>query len=546
MKAKRFIALAVTAVMLLTGSAYSAQPEDALTVRPNESVYGVLKLSDTSGFLKWLFSEENIDIFMPLVIASENSNDIMGGIEMIRSVAQNTPLKSAVVIAGVTSEDIKKQEPFFQAAFTVSSEHNSIVRNLSEGRANAKDIAKLLLGKDSPLIPFAETMIKVERGNDNILRIDNAVFVKAVEDVILVGLSEEDVKLSVKALEDEKARLHAILSRAFKTQDFALIHVDPKTAEAFDANDELKDGDISGYCDKPVTVELGFEKLADKFTLSLHGNYLEAMSDKYRKKLKPVKAVKGGYIDLKNSGGASEPMLAMGGLFNLAGADELKESKEFLDEMFGQLKKRFGIEKKDVYALFNGPFSIIVNGSVMFESFKIPALYMSQTGEKGAASRVYSELTKSKYFHKVHDGILQVDSSLSPVSCIIGNAGDTLGVAFAELASFSDRPKTEGAFGSLMSQESIASLWLDFAGIQSWLNDDSNGVFAALTPIASIFGYGGLLELVRDILNADLSVRSMSFRAENHETFHFEFALKDVRPEDGFMSKMVKLYRELQ
>ena len=49
-----------------------------------------------------------------------------------------------------------------------------------------------------------------------------------------------------------------------------------------------------------------------------------------------------------------------------------------------------------------------------------------------------------------------------------------------------------------------------------------------------------------DVLSADFSVTSMSIRADDPETSHFEFALKDVRPEDGFLTKLVKLYRELQ
>ncbi len=546
MKAKRFIALAVMTVLVFTASAFSAQPEDALTPRPDESVYAVLKLSDTSGLLKWIFSEENINVFMPLIISSENSNDIIGGLEMVRSIIQNTPLKSAAAIVGITAENAKSQDPFFQLAFTVSSELNPIVRNLAQGKADAKDIAKLILGTDSPLIAFAETMIKVESGKDNIMRIDNALFVKAVDDIIILGLSENDVKESVKALEDKKARLFARSPRTFRTNDFALIHLDPKTAEALDDKGELKDAKLTEYFAKPVTLEIGFEKTSDRFTLSTHVNIVEAMTKKYAEKVKTVKAVKGGYIDLRNSGGSSVPMLAIGGVLDLSGTDEVKEAKPYMDELFGQLRKRFGIAKEDVYALFNGPFSIVVNGSVMFESFKIPAVYISQTGAKGAASKIYDTLTKSPHFHKVHDGILQVDSSLSPVSCIIGNAGNTLGIAFAELASFKDRPNTEGAFGSLMSRESIASFWFDFAGLQSWLNDDSNGVFSTLKPIASILGYGKILEAVQDVLSADFSVTSMSFIASDAETFHFDFALKDVRAEDGLFVKLIKLYREFQ
>ncbi|MBR0251138.1 MAG: hypothetical protein IJQ77_08650 [Synergistaceae bacterium] len=547
MKSRRFIALSVLAVMIFTGTACSdSLPENALSSRPDESVYAVLKLNDTSEFLKWLLSEANINTFMPLILASESSNDIIGGIEMISAFAQNTPLKSAVVLAGVSGKDAKSQEVFMQAAFTVSPELNSIVRNISQGKASAKDIAKLLLGTESPLIALAETMIKVENADDNILRIDNAIFVKAVDDVIILALSEDDVKASVKALEDKKARLSLINARAFSTKDFAMLHVDPKTAEVLDDSGELKELKLSEYMAKPFNLELGFESQPGKFILSSHNNVLESTAKKYAEKIPNVKPVKGDYIDLRNSGGASTPIFAAGGMFNLAGTEEVKDAKDGLDFILGQLKKRFGIAKEDVYALFTGPFSLVINGSVMFESFKIPALYISQTGAKGAASKVYNTLTKSPHFHKIHDGILQVDSSVSPVSCIIGNAGNTLGIAFAELASFSDRPNTEGAFGELMSKNSISSWWIDFAGIQSWLNDDANGVFATLTPIAGIFGFGQILDAVRNVLSADFSVRSMSLSGEDIETVHLEFALKEIRAEDGLFAKLVKVYRDFQ
>ncbi len=281
-------------------------------------------------------------------------------------------------------------------------------------------------------------------------------------------------------------------------------------------------------------------------TQAMHVNYLEAMTKKYKEKWQNIKAVKGGYIDLRNSGGSSVPIFALGSFLDLSRAYDIPEVKQYLDEALEQLKKHLGIAKEDVLALFSGPFSLVVNGSVMFESFKIPAVYISQTGSKGAATKIYDTITKSSHFHKVHDRISQLDSSLSPVSCIIGNAGNTLGVAFAELSSFADRPGREGKFGSLLNKESISSLWIDFAGIQSWLNDDSNGVFAALQPIASLLGYGKLLDAVRDVLNADFSVTSMAVTAPDIETVYFEFALKDVKAENGFFAKLIKLYMELK
>ena len=115
---------------------------------------------------------------------------------------------------------------------------------------------------------------------------------------------------------------------------------------------------------------------------------------------------------------------------------------------------------------------------------------------------------------------------------------------FAELASLSEKPELKPAFAELMKRDSVSSTWIDFAGIQSWINSDENGVFTTLTPLAAIMGYGKYVKALQDVLGADLSVPSMSIWAEDLEIIHTEFALKEIEAEKGLFATILRLYQE--
>ena len=532
---KRFFAFAVLGLMIFSSVAVAANVEDALSPRQDDSVYILLKLENTSGFLKWAFSHENIDIFMPLILASKESNEILGGIEVISSFVEKTPLKSAAIIAGMN----KAQVPFFQMVFTVDSELEPVVKKIADGTATASDMAKILLGNNSPLASLAESMIKVERGNDNILRVDNELFIKAYENLILVSVSESEVKTAINVLENPGTGLFGKLPRKFATHDFALFHMDQETAKKINDDEDMPD--LNEYFDKPLNVELGFERIPDKFTLSMAINITEALKKEYAEKIKTAEPSDGGYIKLS---GLSAPLAALGGVIDISPVKENKDAKEIWDSSLRQLKNRFGITEEDVLNLFKGAFSISVNDSVMFENFKIPAVYISQTGIKGAAEKLYEKLAKSPHFQKVRDGVLQIDSSISPISCLIEDKGETIGINFADLANLSGTPSVKPALNELMNKKATSAMWIDFAGIQAWFNDDENGILAVTAPMARLMGYGDIFDAVRDVLGAKFSVPSMSFWSESSEVFYMDFAVVDVKPEDCLTSKLVKIARK--
>ena len=543
MKTKKFLLSVFLCVFVFTASAFAVEVEDALTPCPEESFYAVLKLDDTQNLLKWLFSKEHIDIFMPLILASEESNEILGVVEMLSAFAENTPLKSAALLAGVAGE--KAPVPIFKMAFTVKPEAEPFVKKIAEGSAGANDIAKLFLGKDNPIASFAESMIKVENAGDNILKVDNELFIKAQDNMIIAGLSADDVKSSLNALEDSNSRLFANKVRKFAPKDFAWIHLDMKTLDTFDEDDEIDAEEISKYLDKPLDVEFGFMRVPGKFLMSMAANVKDALTkeafknaglDRYSEKFKG-----GSIIPV----GAKNPIFALGGMLNIEGMKINPDALKVWKEIVKQAKNRFGISEDDLVKLFAGTFSFVLNDNVTAEGVKIPGVYISETGTDGAAEKIFSTLEKSQHFRKVQDGVLQIDSSVSPVSCFITMKDGSLGINFAELANITAKPEIKSALKELLETESISSMWIDFAGIQSWLLAPENGVLILAEPIARFSGQGELFDAVKELLETKLSVPSLSVHSDSIEVAHMEFEIaEDVKAENGFLAKLVKLGRK--
>ena len=121
----------------------------------------------------------------------------------------------------------------------------------------------------------------------------------------------------------------------------------------------------------------------------------------------------------------------------------------------------------------------------------------------------------------------------------------SLGINFAELANITAKPEIKSALKELLETESISSMWIDFAGIQSWLLAPENGVLILAEPIARFSGQGELFDAVKELLETKLSVPSLSVHSDSIEVAHMEFEIaEDVKAENGFLSKLVKLGRK--
>ena len=547
MKVKKLAVILVLVLLIFSGSAYAAKPEDALTSRPEDAVYMVLRLQDTSSFLRWMFSKENVEIFAPLFLKDKSKLEILAVSEFVSALASMSPIRSAAVVTGMTKNDTKQKNQFVQAALTFSPEVRTSVLRIEAGLADASDIAKLLIG-DTAAAKFAETMIKIEKEKDNIFRVNNNIFMSAAKDMVLLGSSVTEIRKAVKSLNDKDTRLFTKKARNFTAEDFCIFHVDYGTIAAFDASLQSGDLDPRKYFAKPLEGEIAFTRQPDTFLMSMSFNFKDALTKKYADKLAEQAAkwedVNGGHIDL-DAVGSSSPLVAIGTYINFDALNEIDEWKPIMKAILRNMRVRFKVSDDETKALLSGPLSLVVNGTVTYESFKIPALYVTQQGEKGAAAKVYEKFTQSPNFSKVRDGILQLDSSISPVSCLVSDKGEKLGMYFAELPSLEQKPELKPALAELMKRESTASFWIDFAGIQNWLLDDNNGVMMMLAPLMTFGGYGKYYKALQDVLTAELSVPSMSMWGKAPEVMHIEFALKDIAPENGLFMRILRAYQSL-
>ena len=549
MKVKKFVVIALIGMVLFAGSAFALQPEDALSSRPEDSVYMVLKLQNASKFLQWVFSKENVELCAPLVLNGKSQLEILAASEFVNALVPMIPVRSAAIVIGMTKNDAKQKSHFVQAALTFSPEVRTSVLRIESGVADASDVAKLLIG-DKIAADFAETMIKAEKEKDSIYRVNNDIFMAAMSDTVLLGSSVTEIRRALKAMNDEDTRLLTKKARRFTAEDFALLHADINTAATMNNNMKSKDvDDARKYFEKPLEVEFAFTREPEKFIVSVAGNFVEALRKKYADMLVAQTAkmtyVKGGNIDLAGIGGTASPLVATGTYLDFESLDEVDEWKSVLKAIIRNMRVRFGVADEETKALISGPFSFVVNDTVTYEGFKIPAVYISQQGKKGSAAAVYDKLTKSQHFSKVKDRILQLDSSISPVSCLVANKGEKLGVYFAELASLEQKPVLNPALAELMEHESTSSSWIDFAGIQSWILDENNGVMMMLGPIMTFGGYGKYFKTLQDVLSAELSVPSMSVWGKAPEFLHIEFAVKNINPENGLFMRIMKAYQEL-
>ena len=546
MKIKKILSITIISIIVLTGISYGYELEDAITPKSDSSVYMVIGHEDIGGFLKWILSRDNLKIVGPAFDMDE------GLIELVSLVVDNFPVQKAIMIFG--AERAKKGiNPIVQAAFTVKPGLSSIVNKIEVGSAEAKDIAKLLLGDNELLVSFLETMIKVERVPGKILKINNEVYMKAEDGIILISSEPQELMLSRNNLRDPKGNLVKKFGRKFSTNNYTLVNVDFQTLKLMEESD--KDiAEAAKYFKAPLKMEMGFETYPDKFITGTNINLIDCLSEKYSSKVrKDIEAVKGGYISRVGIGGSS-PLIALGSFIDISVMKEDESSKKFFKELCKSVNI-FGITEDDLLSLVDGGFSLVLNGSIPLEGFKVPGLYISQTGKDGAADYIFNKLSDSKFFSAMGEkykgnweNLLQLDSSISPASCFVGKKGNTLGLSFAELEELNKdgEGNYKKNFNNLLDKRSISSLWIDFKGIQDWLNDENNGVFGILTPLAVFSGYGEIMASFRELMNAELSVPSIALYCENTGTFYFEYELADINPENGVLKRAINLYQQYE
>ena len=518
---KRFLfrlGLVLSLSLCVFSAAWAANPEDALSARPEDSVYFALRVDNLGDFLRWAVSERNLRTFAPLAELDEDS------IKAITAILDKVPVKAAALAVGMTKEGA----PFFQAALA------------GEG-TNATE---LLLGADSPMAEMAESTLK-----------DSGLAFEVKDGLLLLGATPDDLKAGAEALEDEGKRLS--IQRRFAAKDFALFHVDftalkpiaMMSAEDDEARKSLEENYkvLEDYFRAPFEVELDVESFADRCLISGATNVMEALNKKYAAEMAEARPVPGGHIRLLGEG---SPLFALGTCLNLESFKRHPALKEAIEQGVAMLKQT-GISEKDFTHLLSGGLSLVLGGgSFQYEGIKIPSLCLTQTGEDGAAASILGVLGGMEDLHlnpvqtEGWDKMLQVDSSVSPVPCLLGVQGETLLLGLTDAASLTAAPAPAPKLAELLGKDALAALYMDFAGIQSHLKSLGELIAGFMPLVGEVTGQDSLSQagnLVSELLNAKLSIPSFSLWGATAETFFMEFALADVPAGEGLWDKMVKV-----
>ncbi|MCR5347044.1 MAG: hypothetical protein K6E38_04640 [Fretibacterium sp.] len=518
------VGLVVTLSLCVFSAAWAANPEDALSARPKESMYVVLGLEDLGALLRWGLSEENLKTFAPLADLDEDS------IQMITSTLANIPVKSAALVVGMTAEGM----PFLQAALS---------------GAEAENVGEFVLGKGNPMAPMIESMLQ-----------ESEIAFEMKDGLLLLSFGADCLKEGLSALEDESKRLS--IKRRFPAKDFALFHTDLETAGTIsvsmaeddearaDAEEKLKS--LKNYFRAPIDVEMGFESFRDRFLISVGMNLREAMKPDFLKDFENLKPVPGGHISLLGEG---SPLAALGSTLNLRSLRRYEELKETVDEGLEALKE-FGLSVKDIQSLVNGSFSLTVGGGFFqCEGIQVPNLYITQTGEDGAAAAVVNVLAAKEDLPlnpvqaEGWDKTLQVDSAVSPVPCLMGAKDETILVGLTDAASLAKTPSPSAGLQKLLAKESLGAMFLDFAGIQDYLKGAEGPLSMVLSLAGSVTGEDsltGMAGLIRDVLDAKLSIPSVSLWGSDIESCFIEFALAEVPSGEGLWARLAKFALALQ
>ncbi len=529
---RKLLALALV-LMAVCSPAVAQTPSDALTKRSDSGIYSAIHVQDLGSFLAWLCSKENLNII------SKFSNGGLDAVtaEILYSALSNIQVADSAFIAG--NETGKPADFFIQAAFTLKAGNDELIQKFASGQADGLDAAKLLIG-DNPLNTILASMLKVEF-DAGVYKIDNVVYLGVTpEKMFLLASSKDELNKSLNAI-GGKDRFLESFARKFNSKDFLFAHLDYKAVQKLDENDKDLEK-VAKYFDEPLNIELGFDTLPDKFVVNMFSNFKAALADEYAGKIKNVQPVKGGYMNLDAVGGSESPLLLFSGIIN---TDALKDEdffKDFIKEL--RFVRSFGITEDDLIKLLNGAFTFAINDSVPFQGFKIPAFFVSQTNEN--APSVFKKLAGVKYFNELKDNhsawekLLQLDNSISPISCLIGNTENNLGLAISEASSLNAKPVLKPALQKIADQDSTGLIWLDFEGVQKWLND--NGAIQSLALLAMLGGLGEQFGAFTEVINAKFSVPYFAFTSKGDDTAKLEFGLSDVEAGQGFLSKLADAY----
>ena len=541
-------ALVLCLTLGVASSSWAAQPFDALSTRPEKSVYAVLNLQDVGELVRWALSPENLKVLAPLGGEMDAAS-----INVFADALRKVPAKGVAILVG--TDDPKAKAGSIQVAAAFPPELQPQLDLVASGKASPDDLSLLLLGSKSDESPLGGAFSQVEP-MDGMIKVNGAVFLGAKDNLLLAALTPEDLKSALAALVDSGKRLS--MKRRFKAGDFAFFHLDPDLADAIGKARASEDGDVTWTEEDskalretfraPLDLEVAFEGFKDRFLVSMGANVEEAMTKEYLASWEGVDPVSGGRILPLGEG---SPLIAGGGYLSSQALDSNPRLKVLWDGAVNELKG-IGITEAEAKALINGDFSLSVGGNISLKCLigmdaKLPGVFVTLTRSNGAASAFLKKLETSEAVPvnpakaDGWDQMLQADATSIPLPLFMGVKGEALTLGLCDPTSLAKAPAPGAALSELLKKDSVGAFFIDFEGIRAFLADEKNGIAAALSLYDA-----GLAKRFKDALDVQLSVPSIALWAPTVDTSFLEFRLADIDPAKGLWAKAVEFYRSNQ
>ncbi|NLL36498.1 MAG: hypothetical protein GX256_03120 [Fretibacterium sp.] len=544
---KKHLRFTVLCLLLaaLTSPAWSAVPQDALSAPGEESVYALLNLKDAGGLARYLLSPANIELITPLL--GEEEAQLL---QMISTIAAGVPSQELALLAGTDAE----QRPFLQLAVALPSEAQAKLDLVSSGQAGPEDIVTLLMGEGALSLAGGFAPEVQEASFGPFYSLDGQVAITARDNLMLFTLSPEELGRSVAALEEPEKRL--ALKRRYESRDFLYLHLDAATlfaiAKSQGANsseEEVFDA-IQAAFQAPLDLEFDFATLPDRTRLSMGANLKEALASEYLARLEEMPSIPGGHLHLKGKG---RPLFAVGGrtAFRFSDLESTHPmAAAFLKEVV-DLFSEIGVMEEDIEALLSDTLSFVVGGSATLQGVDIPGVYLAVNGKDGAAARILSKILEEKSFAESvplaplslegWDSLFSLDPALLPFPVVFGVKGEMLFLGIAEPTTFDDQPELTENVQALLEESSIGVGFLDFDAIWSWLKKEMDSDESLLVAMMGL--EPPILEGIRTVLGARLSVPFLSFCTSSIETAFVDFVIAEVPEDERLIPRVIQVVK---
>ena len=540
-KSRRLSVATLFILVLLSSAAWARDPYEALSSRPEGSVYATLRVDDLGGMLKNIFSPENVAMFTSLMAPSETQ-----AFGVFASMASQLPVKSLAWIAGSTTDNV----PFLQLAASMPKNLQPKLDLVAAGKASPEDLITLLLGDGGLLLAAAINPVVQDGEKGPYYTIDGQVALSARDDLLLMTLSSMDLRDSLGALDTAEKRLDQ--KKKFGSPNFYTLHLDMKTVAALSSQENGSEIDMDAllkHFKAPLKIEMAFDSKPESFLISSWVNILDSltMSERF-KDVKPIAESNKFFV------GEGKLLYAFTAVSHF-NADDLKVSPEAV-KIWKQIVKELGkkgIVESDLENLLTGTFSLVGGSNATILERRTPGAYLAFNGQKGAAKKILNKILEDEDFMKAvpvaplkaegWDTLVKVDPSLVPFPLLLGVKGETLFLGIIDSEGLDKKPELSPEAAKLLDGKLFAGGFFDAASIWNYVKkeaaDEKSPLALGLKTLPT-----ETATLVRNILDAELSVSAIKLWVPTWDTSFTEFALVEVPPEKRLLPKIMKAAAE--